>query len=130
MEIAFLRLNVRHKPDVRKGPAKSLDLAIARRIQCGLQFDVEGVCSDAAAVHRTENLDIADWIETEAARDAGFDQLDDARNRGLGDKIEVALGLGFAKRSLLLRTVNRRRPPAVGPQIQSQSLARPATEEP
>jgi hypothetical protein len=36
----------------------------------------------------------ADWIETEAARDAGFDQLDDARNRGLGivslDKIEVA----------------------------------------
>jgi hypothetical protein len=68
VEIAFLRLNVRHKPDVRKGPAKSLDLTIARRIQCGLQFDVEGVCSAADAVHRAENLDIADWIETEAAR--------------------------------------------------------------
>jgi hypothetical protein len=58
---------------------------------------------DAAAVHRAENLDIADWIETEAARNAGFNQLDDARNRGLGivslDKIEVALGIGFAKRS-------------------------------
>src|ERR1700735_2890430 len=37
----------------------------------------------------------------EAARDAGFDQLDDARNRGLGivslDKIEVALGFRSAK---------------------------------
>ena len=51
--------------------------------------------ADAAAVHRAENLDIADGIQTEAARDAGFDQLDDARNCGLGiislDKIEVAL---------------------------------------
>ncbi len=102
-EFAFLRLNVRHKPNVaavdhlvvvvldlhdliaaRKDPAKSLDLTIARRIQCGLQFDVDGACSEAASVHRAENLDIADWIETEAARDAGFDQLDDARNRGLG----------------------------------------------
>jgi hypothetical protein len=88
---AFLRLNVRHKPDVaivdllvivvldlhdlvagRKGPAKSLNLTIARRIQCGLQFDVDGACSEAASVHRAENLDIADWIETEAARDAGL----------------------------------------------------------
>src|SRR5256714_14021413 len=64
-------------------------------------FDVDGACSDAASVHRAENLDIADWIETEAARDAGFDQLDDARNRGLGivslDKIEVALGFRSAK---------------------------------
>ena len=77
-------LNVRHKSSVavvdllvivvfdlhdlvagRKGPAKSLDLALARRIQCGLQFDVDGACSDAASVHRAENLDIADWIETE-----------------------------------------------------------------
>ena len=34
-------------------------------------------------------------------RDAGFDQLDDARNRGLGivrlDKIEVAVGFRSAK---------------------------------
>jgi hypothetical protein len=52
----------------RKGLAKSLDLTIARRIQCGLQFDVERMCSAADAVHRAENLDIADWIETEAAR--------------------------------------------------------------
>jgi len=56
----------------RKGPAKSLDLTIARRIQCGLQFDVDGACSNAAAVHRAENVDIADWIETEAALDAGL----------------------------------------------------------
>ena len=46
----------------RKGPAKSLDLALARRIECRLQFNIEGACSDAAAVHRAENLDIADWI--------------------------------------------------------------------
>src|SRR5581483_9317158 len=62
---------------------------------------VEGACSDTTSVHRAENLDIADWIEAEAARDAGLDQLDDARNRGLGiislDKIEVALGFGFAE---------------------------------
>jgi haloacid dehalogenase-like hydrolase len=31
-------------------------------------------CPNAAAVHRAENLDIADWIETKPARDAGFDQ--------------------------------------------------------
>ena len=119
-EFAFLRLNVRHKPDVaivdllvivvldlhdlvagRKGPAKPFDLAIAGGIEGGLQFDVEGARSDAASVHRAENLDVADRIETKAARDAGFDQLDDARNRGLGivslDKIEVALGFRFAK---------------------------------
>jgi hypothetical protein len=57
--------------------------------------------NDAAAVHRAQNLDVADWIETKAPRDAGFNQLDDTRNRGLGiislDKIEVALGFGFAK---------------------------------
>ena len=39
-----------------------------------------------------------------SARDAGFDQLDDARNRGLGivslDKIEVALGFRSAKITL------------------------------
>jgi hypothetical protein len=52
-------------------------------------------------IHRAENLDIADWIETKAARDAGFDKLYDARNCGLGivslDKIEVALGFRSAK---------------------------------
>ena len=71
------------------------------RIQCRLEFYVEGACSDATSVHRAEHLYIADGIETKAARDAGLDQLDDARNRGRGiiglDKIEVALGLGFAK---------------------------------
>ena len=79
----------------------NLDFALARRIQCRLEFNVEGTCSDAAAVHRAQNLDIADWIETKAVRDAGFDQLDNARNRSLGiislDKIEVALGFRFAK---------------------------------
>ena len=66
-----------------------------------VQKSDQTACSDAASVHRAENLDIADWIETEAARDPGFDQLDDARNRGLGivslDKIEVVLGFRSAK---------------------------------
>ncbi len=71
------------------------NLSTSRRIQCGLEFDVEGACSGAAAVHRAENLDIADGIEAKTARDTGFDQLDDARNRDLGivrlDKIEDCL---------------------------------------
>src|SRR5439155_8371174 len=77
-EFAFLRLDVHHKPDVavvdllvivvldlhdlvagRKGPTKPLDLALARRIQCGLEFNVEGARSNAASVHRTEHLYIA-----------------------------------------------------------------------
>jgi hypothetical protein len=40
---------------------------------------------------------------TTLGQSARFDQLDDARNRGLGivslDEIEVALGFRFAKRS-------------------------------
>jgi hypothetical protein len=52
-------------------------------------------------VHRAENLDIADRIETEPARDAAFHKLYDARNRGLGigrlDKIEAALGFRLAQ---------------------------------
>ena len=119
-EFAFFRLNVRHKPDVavvdllvivvfdlhdlvawREGPPEPFHLAISGGIERGLQFNIEGPCSDPASVHRAENLDVADRIETKAARDASFDQLDDARNRGLGiislDEIEVALGFGFAK---------------------------------
>ena len=37
-----------------------------------VQKSDQTACSDAASVHRAENLDIADWIETEAARDAGW----------------------------------------------------------
>jgi acyl carrier protein len=54
-------------------------------------------------VHRAQNLDIADWIETKAARDAGFDQLDDTQNRGLGiislDQIEVIVHCSIASLS-------------------------------
>jgi hypothetical protein len=57
-----------------KGPAEPLDLAFARRVQRRLKFNVKGAGADAASVHRAEHLDIADWIETEAARDAGFSQ--------------------------------------------------------
>jgi hypothetical protein len=61
-----------------------------------LEFNVEGACSDAASVHRAENLDIADRIETKAARDTRFNKLNDARNSSLGiislDNIKVALG--------------------------------------
>jgi hypothetical protein len=46
-------------------------------------------------VHGAENLDIADGIKAEPARDPGFHKLDDAGDRGLGiirlDKIEIAL---------------------------------------
>jgi hypothetical protein len=46
-------------------------------------------------------LDVADRIETEPARNAGFDQRDDATNRGFGiirlDEIKVAVGLGLSQ---------------------------------
>ena len=81
----------------REGPAESFDLALAGRIQCRLQFDVERARTDPAPVHRTQNLDIADGIEAEAARDAGFYQLDNAGNCRFRiiclDKIEVTLAL-------------------------------------
>src|SRR6266496_1051819 len=118
-ELAVIRLNVLHVADVavvdllvvvvldlhdfvagREGPAEPLDLAFARRVQRRLKFNVKGARADAASVHRAEHLDIADWIETEAARDAGFHKLNDARNCGLGigrlDKIEVAFGFRYA----------------------------------
>jgi ATP-dependent exoDNAse (exonuclease V) alpha subunit len=55
----------------RRGPAKFLDLALARRIQYRLKFDVERACSDVRL--GASGRDIADWMETKAARNAGFD---------------------------------------------------------
>jgi hypothetical protein len=87
-KLTFLRLDVRHKPNVAvvdllvivvldlhdlvarcKGPAKSLDLALACRIQCRLEFNIQGARSDTTAVHWAEHLHIVDAIETKAARE-------------------------------------------------------------
>src|SRR5215467_470070 len=78
----------------REGPTEPFDLAFASGIQGCLEFDIEGARSNATAVHWAENLDIADGIKAEPARDPGFHKLDDAGDRGLGiirlDKIEIA----------------------------------------
>ena len=79
----------------RKGPAETLDLAFAGGVQRRLQFDVERTRADAAAVHRTEHLDVADRVQAETLGDAGLHQFQDALNGGLGifgrHKVEVAV---------------------------------------
>jgi hypothetical protein len=59
----------------REGPAKALDLPWPRRVESGLEFDVERSRADAPAVHRAQHLDVADGIEAEASGDAGLRQL-------------------------------------------------------
>src|SRR5262249_18272707 len=130
-KLAFVKVEIHHIADIAvvdllvvvfldlhdlvagcEGPAESFDLAFARRIQCRLQFDVERARTNAAPVHRTQHLDIADGIEAEAARDAGSYQLDNAGNRGFRtiriDKIEVTLALWLAQigKNALVDTVS------------------------
>ena len=49
-----------------EGPPKALDLAIAGGIECSLQFDVQGACTNPASVHRTQHLDVSNGVEAEA----------------------------------------------------------------
>ena len=53
-----------------EGPAEALDADVAGRVQRLLQLDVERARAEAAAVHRTQHLDVADRIEAETLRDA------------------------------------------------------------
>src|SRR5262249_9661657 len=130
-KLAFVKVEIHHIADIavvdllvvvvldlhdlvagREGPAESLDLTFAGRIQGRLQFDVERPRTNAAAVHGTQHLDIADGGQAEAARDAGFYQLDKAENGGLRtirlDKIEVTLALWLAQigKNALVDTVS------------------------
>src|SRR5262249_3369544 len=84
-----------------KGPAKSLDLALAGRVQCGLEFDVEGPRAQPAAVHRAQDLDVANRIETEALWDPGADELKDPGDGRLRvvrrNEVEIAVALRLAQ---------------------------------
>ena len=73
-------LDLHHLVAGRKGPAEALDLAIARRVQGRLQFDIERARPDAAAIHRAKHLDIANRIKSEPLGDPCLHQLDDARH--------------------------------------------------
>src|SRR5260370_41922497 len=79
----------------RKGPAETLDFALAGGVQRRLQFYVERTRANAAAVHGTEHLDVADRVQAEAFGDAGLHQFQDASNGDLGifgrHEVEVAL---------------------------------------
>src|SRR5258706_3745384 len=79
-----------------EGPAEPLDFPVVGGIESGLQFDVERSGADTAAVHRAENLDVADGVEAEPPRDPGLDQLDDTLHRDLGlfDRHEVEIAFG------------------------------------
>ena len=70
-------LDLHHLVAGGKGPAEALDLPFARRVEGGLQFDVERAGAGTAPVHRAQHLDILHGIEAEALRNAGLDQLDD-----------------------------------------------------
>src|SRR5262249_10603057 len=84
-----------------EGPAEAFDLAIPRGIERGLQFDVQGACTNPASVHRTQHLDVPDGVEAEALGNLGLNQLDDARHGSFGiirlHEIEVAVRAGRPK---------------------------------
>ena len=58
----------------------SLDFAFAGGVQRRLEFDVERTRANAAAIHRTEHLDVADRVQADAFGDAGLHQFQDALN--------------------------------------------------
>src|SRR5262245_18495033 len=96
--LVVIVLDLHHLIARREGPAEALDLTLARRVQRGLQFDVERAGADTAAIHWTENLDVADGVEAEAARNPCLHQLDNARHGGYGivrlHEVEVATRWG------------------------------------
>src|SRR5438132_9726173 len=91
-------LDLHHLIAGREGPAEALDLTLTRRVQRRLQFDVERSGADATAIHRAQNLDVANGIEAEAAGNLGLHQLDDTRYGGFGiirlHEVEVAVRSG------------------------------------
>ena len=70
-------LDLHHLVAGSEDPAEAFYLAIAGRIQCSLQFDVQRTSADPAAVHGAENLDVPDRIQAETLRNSGLHQFDD-----------------------------------------------------
>src|SRR5712692_3442393 len=87
-ELAFLHIDARHDAKVAvvdflvvivldlhdlvartEGPAEAFDTDLAGRIQRLLELDIEGAGTEAAAVHRTEDLDVAYRVEPETFGD-------------------------------------------------------------
>src|SRR5205823_9790486 len=85
-----------------KGPAEPFDLAIAGGIERCLQLDVQRPRTNAAPVHRTQHLDVADRIEAEPLGDPCLRQFNDAAHGGFRivrlHEIEVALGSSCPRR--------------------------------
>src|SRR5215470_2594545 len=52
-------LNLHDLVTCSEGPAEPLDFLFAGGIESGLKFDVERASADTAAIHRAENLNIA-----------------------------------------------------------------------
>src|SRR5208283_398344 len=100
-------------------PAEAFDLALTGGIESCLQLDVERASADATAVHRAENLDVADRIEAKPLGDARLHQFDDPRNCGFGIvglhevEVAVALGLGEIWNGALVDTVGAGDDPAL-----------------
>src|SRR5215831_7109814 len=79
-----------------EGPAEPFDFPVAGGIERSLQFNVERSGADATAVHRAENLDIANVVEAESPRNPGLHQINDALHRSLGllNRYEVEITVG------------------------------------
>ena len=94
-------LDLHHLVARREGPAEPLDHAFASRVQGSLEFDIEGPRAHPAAVHRTQDLDVANRIETEALWDPGTDELKDPGDGRLRvvrrNEVEVAFALRLAQ---------------------------------
>jgi hypothetical protein len=65
-----------------EGPAEPLHFAIAGGIEGGLQFNVQRPRTHPTAIHRAEDLDVADGIEAEAFGDSRPHQFDDTADGG------------------------------------------------
>src|SRR5262249_34050835 len=79
-----------------EGPAEPLYLLFAGGVERGLQLNVQRPCARAAAVHRTQHLNVTDGIKPKPFGDPRFYAFDDPADGGLGvlclHKIEVAFG--------------------------------------
>src|SRR5882672_4233677 len=88
-------LDLHHLVAWREDPPETLNLLVARWIQCRLQLNIERTSAHPASVHRAEDLNVTDGIETEARGNPNFHELNNALHGDLRlfrlDEVEIAI---------------------------------------
>jgi hypothetical protein len=102
-----------------EGPAEAFNADLARWVQRVLQLDIERACPEAAAVHRTQHLDVPYRVEPEALRDPFLHDRQQLAHPlvGIGriDEVEVtALHRGEVRHLALVDPVRIDDDPALG----------------